>query len=139
LYADSSSILKLFLDEPGSGTARNLVTMADSLVTSIVAWPEIRAGLARASRDHRISPAEYDQTLALLSNDIWPRFEVVGLEDSLAFQAGNLATEYFLRGFDAIHLASAITLRETLVETITFASFDDRLNAAAADCGLSVP
>ena len=66
LYVDSSSFLKVFLREPGSAEIRDLVTLADSLSTSMVAWPEVRAGLARAFRGVRVSSDEYDLALGRL-------------------------------------------------------------------------
>jgi hypothetical protein len=47
-----------------------------------------------------------------------------------------LVDRHALRGFDLIHLASALTLRERLGEDFLFACFDDRLLAAARAEGL---
>jgi uncharacterized protein len=54
----------------------------------------------------------------------------------LAHSAGDLAEKHLLRGFDAVHLASAVILREELTEPIRFLAFDDRLMTAAAAEGL---
>jgi uncharacterized protein YcbX len=43
-----------------------------------------------------------------------------------------------LRGFDAIHLASAVLLNEKLPEDFLFACFDERLAQAARREGLKV-
>jgi hypothetical protein len=63
---------------------------------------------------------------------------VIALTETLARTAGDLAARYFLRGLDAIHLASAVTLRDELDESVSFSASDGRLNEAAADCGLAV-
>ena len=138
LYVDSSSILKLFLDEVGSHRVREQVASTDSLSTALISWPEARAGLARALRGLRLSDQEHQVALSRLAVDIWPRFDVVDLDTQVATSAGDLAARYFLRGLDAIHLASALTLQEGLGETVSLSSFDSRLNEAAADCGLAV-
>jgi len=41
--------------------------------------------------------------------------------------AGDLAEKHDVRGFDAIHLASAVALREKLASDITFSCYDMRL------------
>lgn len=52
--------------------------------------------------------------------------------------AGDLAEVYGLRGFDAIHLASALWLKEKTSTPLHFAVFDQRLRAAAERTGLVV-
>jgi len=44
--------------------------------------------------------------------------------------AGDLTEKHGLRGFDAIHLASAVMLREKLASTVTFFCYDIRLQNA---------
>jgi uncharacterized protein len=49
--------------------------------------------------------------------------------------AGSLAEKYILKGYDAVHLASALTLQKTYKD-IVFLSYDNRLNRAASSAGL---
>ncbi len=51
--------------------------------------------------------------------------------------AGQLTMTYPLRGFDAVHLAAAVTMRERLSD-LSFTSFDGNLNQAAEAEGLRV-
>jgi hypothetical protein len=53
-------------------------------------------------------------------------------------RAAGLAILYGLRGDDSVHLAAALTVQETLGETVTygFAATDGRLNEAARRAGL---
>ena len=60
---------------------------------------------------------------------------IVGVDEALAHHAGELAAERALRGYDAVHLASAPALG--LGETI-LVSWDGDLSNAAADAGLAV-
>ncbi|MDO8753040.1 MAG: type II toxin-antitoxin system VapC family toxin [Anaerolineales bacterium] len=52
--------------------------------------------------------------------------------------AGDLAEVYGLRGFDSIHLASALWLKEKTSMPLHFAVFDQRLKVAAERAGLAV-
>lgn len=60
---------------------------------------------------------------------------IVGVDEALAVHAGRLAGEYALRGYDAVHLASALALgtAETILVT-----WDHDLSEAAAGAGLAV-
>ncbi len=58
---------------------------------------------------------------------------VVVLDRSLASKAGDLAQRYALRGYDAVQLASALSVGEGLMAT-----WDAELARAAADAGLAV-
>ena len=55
LFMDSSSIVALYVGEPGSMAAHNAFGGADSAVCSLVAYAEVRAAFARLQREGRIS------------------------------------------------------------------------------------
>jgi predicted nucleic acid-binding protein len=56
---------------------------------------------------------------------------VVGIDKALARRAGELAEQHGLRGYDAVHLASALSL----ATDATFVSWDPDLRRAAARSG----
>src|SRR6185295_15326330 len=55
LYLDTSSLVKLYVSEPGSETVRQLVRDATVVATSVVAYPETRAAFARLRHERRLS------------------------------------------------------------------------------------
>jgi predicted nucleic acid-binding protein len=59
---------------------------------------------------------------------------IVGIDDALARRAGALSEQFALRGYDAVHLASALALA---TET-TVVSWDRELRAAAAASGCAL-
>jgi hypothetical protein len=63
---------------------------------------------------------------------------VVEVSRFLVHRAGDLAARHLIRGFDSIHLASALALRASIGEPLTFSAWDDRLLAAAQAEGLTV-
>lgn len=136
LYLDTSSLLKVYLDEPGSDDVTRLKNSARYIATSLITYPEARSGLARAVRGGRLSQDGYKTAVAEFEND-WPWYGIQDVTRPLAQTAGDLAARHFLRGFDAVHLASAVVLQRELGEAVTFSSGDDRLMAAAAVEGLS--
>lgn len=46
-------------------------------------------------------------------------------------RAGDLAEKYGLRGFNVVHLATAVTLHEKLASPVTFSCYDIKLQNAS--------
>ncbi|MCL5996710.1 MAG: type II toxin-antitoxin system VapC family toxin [Chloroflexi bacterium] len=57
---------------------------------------------------------------------------------ALMARADTLAWEHGLRGYDAVHLASAVIWREAPGESVTLATFDKQLWEAAPKAGLAI-
>jgi predicted nucleic acid-binding protein len=131
-YFDSSALVKLIVDEDGSRDVAVLWDGADAVVSSRVAHPEVRAALAAAHRDRRIDDAGHDQ-----AKDAWSEFHaalrMVELTAEVEDGAAHLAEAHALSGFDAIHLASALTLAEA---QLIVATWDQRLLQAAKANGI---
>jgi len=139
LYLDTSSLVKLYVEEVASVDVRNLVARAAVVATSIVAYPETRAALTRLRRSGDLSPATF--AAAKRSFDAqWPAFLTLDVTASVSQEAGDFAERYALRGIDALHLASfaEVSRRAGPAET-RFSSFDDRLNKASREVARWLP
>lgn len=55
LYLDTSSLVKLYIQEEESPQVRQLVDAADVIATSVVAFPEARSAFARLARESKIT------------------------------------------------------------------------------------
>jgi predicted nucleic acid-binding protein len=131
VYLDTSSLVKLFIEEAGSDDVRALVEGA-TVATSIVAYPEARAAFARRRRERTLTAGALAAAKRALDGDL-STYVIVEVTADIARHAGELAERYRLRGFDSIHLASFDTLaREGGGEATQFSSFDTTLNRAAA-------
>ncbi len=130
LYLETSSLVKLYVREPDSDAVRKLVGAADVVATSILAYAEARAAFARKRREKGISDAAYKSVKEALEQD-WPCYFILGLASQTVKTAGDLAEKRALRGFDAVHLASALDLRLSGASAICFLTADTRLRAAA--------
>jgi predicted nucleic acid-binding protein len=131
-YVDTSTLIKLFVDEPGSDAATLIWDTADTLTTIHLTLVEAHATLAAASRAGRITPSEHDAALVELDG-LWASLAVVAVTGEIIDRACHLAESYALRGYDAVHLAAAV---ETRAEVLT--SADAKLCAAAAELGINV-
>jgi uncharacterized protein len=59
LYLDTSSLVKLYVAEAGSEDVRAQVHRATVVATSMIAYPETRAALARRRRERALRPAAF--------------------------------------------------------------------------------
>jgi predicted nucleic acid-binding protein len=66
---------------------------------------------------------------------LYAELRVVGLDEGLAQLAGELAEDHGLRGYDAVHLASAISLGDDELVAVTWGR---DLAAAVSECGYAV-
>ncbi len=100
------------------------------MATSTVAYAEARAALARREREGVLDEVGYRRAVGAL-DDEWRRYARLAVSNLVAYRAGEMAERYALRGFDAVHLASAARLRERFGD-LRFLAFDDRLLEAGA-------
>lgn len=125
-YLDTSALVKLYVQEKGSDLVRELVRQCSAAATSKVAYAEARAAFARALRQGVMEDKDYREIVAALQND-WPTYLAMEVSDAVILLAGDLSEKHGLRGFDSIHLASAVTLKTQVSEEMVAACFDARL------------
>jgi uncharacterized protein len=134
VYFDSSALVKLVVDEDGSDLAAELWDGCDAALASRLAYPEVRAALAAACRNHDLSEADLD-TAEQAWEQYWAAIRPVELTAAVERHAGTLARSHALRGAGAVHLASALAIGDP---DLTLAVWDRRLHAGAATAGLPV-
>lgn len=138
LYCDTSALIKRYVEEDRSDEVDDLWKEAVEVATSAVAFAEGTAAFCRKFREGIFSKAEYIQTITEFKNE-YLRLILVPITPELNQIIEELLLKYPLRGFDAIHLASALLInRDTHLVTI-FACFDHALNKAAKEEGFDVP
>ncbi|MBN1940242.1 MAG: type II toxin-antitoxin system VapC family toxin, partial [Candidatus Aminicenantes bacterium] len=130
LYLETSNLVKLYVKETDSEAVFESVRAADFVATSVLAYAEARAAFARKRREKGISGKSLERIKSALDRD-WTSFFVLNVNLVFARQAGNLAEKHGLRGFDALHLASAVELRAAGAGDVVFSTADIRLAEAA--------
>jgi uncharacterized protein len=134
VYFDSSAFVKLLAEEPGSDLAAQLWDGCDAAVASRLAYPEVRAALAAAARNHDLSRDELGGAEQAW-DEYWAATRPVELTAAVERDAGQLAREHALRGADAVHLASALAIGDP---ELVIAVWDRRLHAGAQAAGIRV-
>ena len=137
-YFDSSSIVKWFFDEPFMELARDIKDKAGSIFTSLISFPEVLSAFNRAWKDGRCLKPEMEIVRDEFMR-IWPDFRWIKIDERLIGRTENLIFRHNLRGFDALHMASAISLmKESAGIELFFSSFDKNLNRAAQKEGFLI-
>ncbi|MDP1604123.1 MAG: type II toxin-antitoxin system VapC family toxin [Legionella sp.] len=135
LYLDTSSFLKLFLNEQHSEKVRGWIDAASLVSVCRIALPEAMSAVERRFRSGDLSQDDRDRTVDRIAGD-WGDFLALDFDEQ---KAGQLALRHGLRALDAIQLAAAGLLTGGDKEDLAvFSSFDDRLNQAARTEGLRV-
>ena len=131
VYLDTSSLVKLYVEEAGSDAVRRLVSEAEKIAASVIAYPEARSALARRRREGGLSASDHRSAGAAFESD-WRRLVRVGVTETLCRAAAGLAERHALKALDSLHLASFLALRRRLPrQRVAFSSYDKRLNRAA--------
>ena len=133
-FVDSSALVKLYVEEPGSDRMRSLADRERHLAASDLAFAEIHASFARRRREGHFRPEEFEELAQRWTEDWQSLMRVPIGAEALAIIPG-LCETHPLRGADAIHLASALLLQEHGLE-VTFTCSDRVLLEAARSEGL---
>lgn len=102
--------------------------------SSVLAYPEGRGALAAARRLDRLDDMGHREALAAFEQ-VYGELITVGVDAELAARAGQHAEGFGLRGYDAVHLATALELGD---EEVVLVTWGRDLTAAAGRAGLGV-
>jgi predicted nucleic acid-binding protein len=137
VYFDTSSLIKLYVEEEGSSAVRDLIASVELAASSNVLPVELRGALARMLRSSRLDAAGRDTARADFDED-WSRMAEVAATGVVLERAAELAERHFLKALDAIHLASALTLSRQEEGELVLSSWDGSLLDAAVAEGVRV-
>ena len=143
-YLDTSAIAKRYVFESGSQWIIQLFDAVPRhlLYTSRVTHVEVVSAISRRRRARTIPPGVFEGGIARFQDDLHNRFSVISVEEAIIESAALLAKSHALRAYDAVQLASALSVqrerRKYHLPPITFVSADGDLNKVAILQGLTV-
>lgn len=132
-YLDTSVLVPLLVAEPTTRACQRLWDDADAAVSSRLAYVEMAAALAQARRMDRLTGEELEEALVLLDR-LWSEIDIAEVDEIVVRRAAVLARRFALRGYDAVHCASAEQLNDG---DVVAASGDQRLLHAWAELGMA--
>ena len=137
IYLDTSAMLKLYIQEKQSDDVYNLFHKSENTGTSILTYAEMASAMSRAERMRLISSDESRDAWNKFLKE-WPEINRLRISDQLTERAASLSWEFGLRGYDAIHLASALTWQEMLETSVCLATFDRLLWNSGQKAGVKI-
>ena len=133
VYFDTSALLPIVIEEPTSANASRLWDDADRVVSSRLVYVEGRAALAMARRMDRLDERQL-RTAVEDFEAVHKQLDFIEVTENLVGEAGALAEQFGLRGYDAVHLASARLLNDP---ELVLAAGDQTLLGAARAAGIA--
>lgn len=129
IYLDSSVLLKVYLDEPDSDAAQEVLASDESWASAGITLVEVRRTLSR-----EYDGIELNNARGQFERD-WEHIEVVAVDGNVCERAAELAELTGTRTLDALHLGAA---HRAGAPKIAFATFDLRQAQAARSLGWTV-
>ena len=135
LYLDTSALVKKYIAEAGSDVVSQAIGAAELVGLSTIERAEAAAAFAKAVRMGNLTRGEGLAALQFFRSE-WSSMMHIQATETVVARADSMAWDYHLRGYDAVHLASAVIWQEILGQPVTMAVFDRKLWAAAEQVGL---
>ena len=141
-FLDSSVLVKRYVFETGSNWICQITApqTGNSIFVARIAWVEVRSAFARRQREGSITSTAATQLVQTLRSDFNTQYQVIEIDLTLIETAGQLVSQYPLRAYDAVQLASALRIQPIFDQTpssqFLFLTADERLLAIAVALGL---
>lgn len=144
-YFDSSAAVKRYAPEKGSQWVKARVAPEAENVIYLgqIGIVEIAAALSKKVRTKELTQENYEAALRLFLADVQnEEYVTASLSDAVVQLAVDLTKRHPLRGYDAVHLATAVSLNAALLSAeippLVFVTGDRILREAAQSEGLVV-
>jgi predicted nucleic acid-binding protein len=135
-YFDTSVVVKRYVDESGSATARRLLGR-HAMLSSVLTPVELLSALRRRRSRGELTPDELAGVLQDLREDR-PYWWLLDLDAQVLTRAEILLQDTPLRTLDALHVASAQLAATLLGVSLCFVTADTRQRDAAVQAGFRV-
>ncbi len=142
-YLDASALVKRYVVEAGSSWVATLCdpSAANTIATARITKVEAAAAFASKRRSGDLPKASYLKVLQDLAYDFMHQYLLVEVDTALVDLAVELTKRHKLRGYDAVQLASALTLDRLLsqarADRVVFIAADKALLEAAQEEGMN--
>lgn len=133
-YFDTSVLVKNYVQEAGSTRVHELLVTYE-FISSAIALVELHSAVRRRHRQGEMPRRHYTSILARVKQDraFWQLVEPV---PQVLTKAEEIVVTYNVRTLDAVHLASAIVIQNSIGAPLSFITADERQLAAAHNCKL---
>lgn len=116
-YADSSALVKRYVNETGSDWVRTTCSPSASHVIALahIGLVEIAAALAMKTRQGALPADVRDNLLRDVQRDARSQYWLIDVDQAIVVRPMALSRLHKVRGYDAVHLACALFMQEALL------------------------
>jgi predicted nucleic acid-binding protein len=139
-YADASALVKHYVEETGSKRMRAICTPGAGHMVAVaqIGLVEVAAAFGMKYRRGQLTAADRDVLLSDLQRDGRTYYVLVDVDPNIVSHAIELTRQQKLRGYDAVHLACALFVAETmptkgLPKPVLLSADHDLLEAAQSE------
>lgn len=138
-YLDASAWVKRYQQEQGTEWVEQLLRSNAYIACSVLGVVEVCAALGRRVRGGLMERSVLESLITIVQTD-WQRFLQIEIQSPIIDQSFAIVENYYLRGADAVHLASALSLVHycSPSDAIIVVASDGELLRAASEAGLTV-
>lgn len=136
VYAESSAVVSWLLSEGAAGAIREILAAAEMVLSSELTLVECDRAVIRAVATGRITEGVARERQATLARAA-EHWSLLHVEAEVIERARRPFPREPIRTLDAVHLASALTIR-SLVPGVKFLSLDERVRASGRELGFDV-
>jgi predicted nucleic acid-binding protein len=137
IYTDACILVKWYVEEDCSAEVQAFLSTATELGAAAITLAEVVSAISKQVHRGDID-RKLGQDAVLDVHRGWKTIRSVAISSSIVSDACKLAWKHGLRGYDSVHLASAIKLQRYVQAPITVATLDRELSNAAVAEGLAV-
>ena len=134
-YFDTSAFLKRYVEEKGSTYVSRMLEDGVPVILATVTYTEMLMALRKKKSEQALSPADYSAAVQDITSD-WVEMNVLPIDDGFHGEVRRIADELrhdrHLKALDAIHLASALVVRQKYTDMI-FMTSDRQLKHVATE------
>ncbi|MGA9994766.1 MAG: type II toxin-antitoxin system VapC family toxin [Pyrinomonadaceae bacterium] len=152
-FFDSSGLVKRYVAEVGTAWVQGLTdpSVNNGIYIGQITGVEVIAGINKRVSQGSTTRADASKAIGEFRLDYARQYNIIEITDLIIASAMNLAETYTLRGYDAVQLATALTINSELLAAnaalgttapvgpmLTMICSDKNLKTAAAAEGLTV-
>jgi predicted nucleic acid-binding protein len=135
IYLDTSALLKRYVEEQGTRELSEIWPEFTITGTALITRAEMGAALAKAQRMNWIQQESALEAWNQFLHE-WELLTLIDISPLVINRAGDLVWTHPLRGYDAVHLAAALSWQELLGKEVMFGTFDRNLWSIVRAAGL---
>lgn len=140
LYLDSSALVKRYVWEPGTEMLAARIRAEEStgqtLFTSVLTFAEVHHSLSRKHKENSLSAAQFVQAKRVFETDWLNYLTVIELGAGVLGFVPEIFRRTTLKSSDAIHLASALWLRDLFRLSSRYGPKGSKVTFATSDLAL---